>query len=408
LSVVVATCSLASRFAANSEHRTPRCATGSSASCFVSDGEGHDSPSSGAPIPPPAIVLTHFASAEHVSGMTHQRSIPVFAVVLQLLRDTRPLVACLALAACSANDSDSGGSASPLDTGTPTPTESINAGSTPTGAGGGAAAPSFLDCDSATPPKEDIQAFVASCRARAASARKKGVSRRSYPSEDASDVYSRRTTVAELNFADVPTWSDADINAEFASVRDERYLTQTSPPEPGFQRRMSWLYPDDGCYARAEQVDVRVAQVGKTRPYKLFAFGPLRVYTSNAPSGVVRWWYHVVPVVKNEAAQPIVLDPAVSPCQPLPYQKWLALMIDDVSAYDDLENGNGVALGDSWSYNLFSLSSGEPPHSAESLDDLQGIYLFSEWSRQTELGRDPNLVLGDRPPWSGQGCLSAD
>ncbi|HKO47318.1 MAG TPA: protein-glutamine glutaminase family protein [Polyangiaceae bacterium] len=225
---------------------------------------------------------------------------------------------------------------------------------------------------------------------------------------DATDVFAGRTTVAELDFADVPTWSDADIIAQFAAARDDRYLTQTFPPEPNFQRRMSWLFPDDGCFARAEQVDVRVAQFGKTRPHKLFAFGPLRVYTDNAPSGVVEWWYHVVPVVKNSAGEPIVLDPAVSPCKPLPYQKWLALMVDDMAYYDDVAEGYGVALGDSWSYNPFSLSSGESPHSAESLETLQGIFLYSEWSRQTELGRDPDLVLGAKPPWRGDSCLSTE
>jgi hypothetical protein len=148
-----------------------------------------------------------------------------------------------------------------------------------------------------------------------------------------------------------------------------------------------------------------VARAGKARPHKLFEFGPLRVDTDNASSGRIGWWYHVVPVVKNGSGEPIVFDAAVSPCKPLPYLKWLALMVDDMAAYDDLENDHGVALGDSWSYAPFSLSSGEPSHSSESLDTLQGTFLCSEWSRQTEFGRDPNLVLGATPPWSGSGCL---
>jgi hypothetical protein len=54
------------------------------------------------------------------------------------------------------------------------------------------------------------------------------------------------------------------------------------------------------------------------------------------------------------------------------------------------------------------LSSGEPSHSEESLDTLQGSFLYSEWLRQTELERDPNLVLGATPPWSGDSCLSTE
>ncbi|HYQ02231.1 MAG TPA: protein-glutamine glutaminase family protein [Polyangiaceae bacterium] len=219
------------------------------------------------------------------------------------------------------------------------------------------------------------------------------------------DVYSHRATLAELNFAEVPTWSDADISAQFARARDDRYLTQFDSTEPNFPRRMSWLYPDDGCFARAEQVDVRVAQAGKARPYKLFAFGnPLRVYTDNASGGMVEWGYHVVPVVKNSAGEPIVFDPALSPCKPLPYKQWLALMVEDMADYDNVAGRFGVALADSGAYYPTNLASGEPPHSAESLNDLQGYYLSAEWSRQTELGRDPTVVLGEQPPWSGDAC----
>lgn len=355
-----------------------------------------------------ALALTHFASSEHIPDMTHNHSRPVFPVVRRLLRRACPLVSWLVLAACSANDSDPDARRSDPNSG---PTESINASGGESSPRASARVSSPLDCSSASPPKADFQTFIATCRARAANARDRAESTRSHATNDAIDVYASRTTVAELDFADVPTWSDADILAQFASARDDRYLTQTFPPEPSFQRRMSWLFPDDGCFARAEQVDVRVAQFGKSRPHKLFAFGRerlLRVYTDNAPGGVVEWWYHVVPVVKNSVGEPIVFDPAVSPCKPLPYRQWLALMTDDMASYDDVADGNGVALGDSWSYDPYSLPSGESPHSAESLDTLQGIYLSAEWSRQTELGRDPNLVLGTKPPWSGDRCLSAE
>ena len=308
------------------------------------------------------------------------------------------------LAACSANDPYPGARPAVSDTRTSNPSESIDEDGQETAPGASSEVTALADCNSATPPKGDFQSFVATCRARAASTRGRPESARSLSTAQETDVYASRTTVDGLNFADVPTWSDADIIAEFESARDDRYLTQTEPLESSFERRMSWLYPDDGCFARAEQVDVRVAQVGKTRPYKLFAFADrnhlLRVYTDNAPEGVVNWWYHVVPIVKNSAGEPIVLDPAVSPCEPLPYKKWLALMVDDMASYDDLAHGNGVALGDSWSYGPYSLTSGEEPHSAESLYDLQGNYLYLEWLRQTDLGRDPNRVLGANPPWS--------
>jgi hypothetical protein len=357
--------------------------------------------------------LTRFASSKHRLDMTHSQStsgVPAIRLSLRRLWRVRATMACqlvavLALAACSANDPDSGARSGPDDSGARDTTESNHDVAEKAKSGADSEVSSLLDCNSAKPPKGDLETFIATCRARAASERGKSGPARTLSTATAALVYDSRTTVAGLDFANVPTWSDADILAQFESARDERYLTQTFPPDPDFQRRISWLFPDDGCFARAEQLDVRVARAGKARPHKLFAFGPLRVYTDNASSGRVGWWYHVVPVVKNSSGEPIVLDAAVNPCKPLPYLNWLALMVDDMAAYDDLAEGNGVALGDSWSYDPFSLSSGEPSHSAESLDTLQGIFLYSEWSRQSELGRDPNLVLGATPPWSGSSCL---
>src|SRR6478609_1144863 len=109
-------------------------------------------------------------------------------------------------------------------------------------------------------------------------------------------------------------------------------------------------------------------------------------------------------MVKNSAGEPIVFDPALSPCKPLPYKQWLALMVNDMADYDNVAGRFGVALADSGAYYPNSLASGEPPHSDDSLNDLQGYYLSEEWSRQTQLGRDPTVVLGEQPPWSGDAC----
>jgi Glutaminase len=261
-----------------------------------------------------------------------------------------------------------------------------------------------IDCKAARPPAIDSKTFIDTCRAQAATSRANA-----RLAAAGATVYDSRTTVAGLNFANVPTWTDADILAQFPLQRDARYLTDAV--NTGLQRRLSWLYPDDGCFARAEQFDVRVAQAGKTRPAKLFAFSQspgLRVYTPNAPNGVVQWWYHVVPVVKNSAGEPIVFDAAISPCKPLPWKKWLEAMIDNVADFDNIQAGNGVSLGDSWSYVPFNLVSGEVSHSAESVSDLSNFYLPAEWDRQVELGRDPNVVLGATPPWSGYSCVDTE
>jgi len=268
-----------------------------------------------------------------------------------------------------------------------------------------ARADAAIDCKSAAAPTVDAKTYMDTCRAQATTARLQ----LGQAAVAAASVFDSRTTVAGANFANVPTWSDADIVAQFAATRDTRYMIASD--QPGFQRRISWMYPDDGCFSRAEQVDVRVAQAGKTRPAKLFVFGSygsgatLQVYTTNNPNGSVNWQYHVVPVVKNSAGEPIVFDAALSPCRPLPWKEWLLLMASDLSFFDNLGANNGVTVADSNAYYPFSLVTGEPSHASQSLSDQTNSFLPNERSRATELGRDPNVVLGSTPPWSGWACL---
>lgn len=259
-----------------------------------------------------------------------------------------------------------------------------------------------VDCKSAKRPSGDLKQYFETCNAQAA----KGRAESGFVATAAGSVYDNRTTVANLNFADVPTWSDADILAQFPLTRDKRYMTVSS--NPSFQRRISWMYPDDGCFARAEQFNVQVAQAGKTKAYKLFAMGDLRVYTDNSPDGVVYWGWHVVPVVKNSAGEPIVFDAALSPCKPLPWKTWLLMMASSLSHYDDLAAGHGVGLGDPNAYYPISLAQGEPSHAQESLTHQTQTYLPAEWDRQLALGRNPNVVLGSTPPWSGFSCVKVD
>jgi Glutaminase len=270
-----------------------------------------------------------------------------------------------------------------------------------------------IDCKSAKRPPVDMKTYHEICNARAAAERAASASGRATLAAAAATVRNSRKTVAGLSFANVPTWSNADILAQFAATRDKRYMTTSSAPS--FQRRIAWLFPEDGCYARAEQVNAQIAQAGKVKPHKLFAFGDylraegLRFNTDNSFEGFVEWGWHVVPVVKNSAGEPIVFDAALSPCRPLPWKEWLALMVNDLSQLDNLDAGWGVALGDANAYNPDSFVTGEPSHAAESLSWFKdGIInpLVVEWDNQWGLGRDPNVVLGANPPWSGYACVN--
>jgi hypothetical protein len=255
-----------------------------------------------------------------------------------------------------------------------------------------------INCESAAKPDVDFKTYWDTCRARTAAARGRALA------AAGDTIQGTATTMSSINWANVPTWSDADILAQYPLQRDVRYMTGSN--NPGVQRRISWMYPNDGCFSRAEQFNVKVAAAGKTRPYKLFAFGNwLRVNTSNAVGGFVQWAWHVVPVVKNSAGQPIVFDAALSPCRPLPWKKWLALMADNVNLFDTAGSGFTVSLADSNGYFPGNLVTGEPSHSAESLTHQTQTYLNLEWARQVELGRDPSVVLGNTPPWSGYACV---
>ena len=81
-------------------------------------------------------------------------------------------------------------------------------------------------------------------------------------------VFCTATKKSLVNFEDVPEWTNAEIMAFFEDSRDDRYLAWVD--YPNYPRRNSWLYPDDGCYARAEQVIGRETDWDK-KPYKLWA-----------------------------------------------------------------------------------------------------------------------------------------
>jgi hypothetical protein len=105
---------------------------------------------------------------------------------------------------------------------------------------------------------------------------------------------------------------------------------------------------------------------------------------------MVTWWWHISQIVRvgNEV---FVLDPAIEPSRPLPVREWLATMVANP---DEAQ----VVICSPYTYTINSNCEEQFDQSASALSD-QYYYLDYEWSRQIELGRDPNVVLGDTPPW---------
>jgi hypothetical protein len=206
----------------------------------------------------------------------------------------------------------------------------------------------------------------------------------------------------------IETWPNYTvIKTNFEKLRDIRYFRDES--NPNFLRRISWLYPDDGCWTRAAAVIKDLFGPFKNpvnnyaRPTKIFAFGNLCVNSSNAPEGMVTWWYHTAPVIRDaETNQSYVLDPAVNPYKPMPTEQWM----------EAISSQSGACSGSGGNISTFNVCNGygvgpydicQNPRItfANETNAMfgQSTYRYYERSRQLELGRDANKVLGDLPPW---------
>jgi hypothetical protein len=84
---------------------------------------------------------------------------------------------------------------------------------------------------------------------------------------------------------------------------------------------VTFLYPDDGCYARAHEV---CRLVGPPQTRKVWIFGNLVARTRNHESCQVRWRYHVAAAVYVQTGAGVttyVLDPSLF-SKPVPVDVW--------------------------------------------------------------------------------------
>jgi hypothetical protein len=145
-------------------------------------------------------------------------------------------------------------------------------------------------------------------------------------------------------------------------------------------------------------------------PFKLWAIdtegaGFLCVSNNLYPYRTTTWVYHVAPVVRNSAGDPIVLDPSISPCKPLFWKDWLATMVRDPD--NEYKEGGRlqVALSDSWAYDPDDetrLDSDGPDHPTEAYIEMEDTYLIEERITQVDnLGRDAgDYLYNDEPVWA--------
>lgn len=204
----------------------------------------------------------------------------------------------------------------------------------------------------------------------------------------------------------VAAWSNYKvIQQNFEKIRDIRYFDDNMVK--GFVRRISWLYPDDGCWTRASAVIKDLFGPHHNvvnqyqRPSKIFAFGNLCVNTSHSSTGYVSWWYHTAPVIRDaESKQVYVLDPAVEPRKPLTVDQWMSAIAAN-SGNCRSHNSNYVsrfAICNGYGTNPGSRCDSSFMEE-ESTELMQPDFQGRERQRQVELGRNADAVLGDTPPW---------
>jgi hypothetical protein len=193
----------------------------------------------------------------------------------------------------------------------------------------------------------------------------------------------------EVDLNQIPQLNDyVELESTFRHIRDIRFLKD--PELPGIQRRSSWLFPDDGCYARASLAIQNVQNHSSITPLKIFAYGNLVAKTANTFEGSVTWWYHVAPIIGAQGNY-YVLDPALEPKRPLLLKEW-ALRLGQ-SQY--------ISFNVCQPQTYLPYSSCENPPTDEdenALADQLG-FLPLERERILELDRNADEELGEHPPW---------
>lgn len=182
------------------------------------------------------------------------------------------------------------------------------------------------------------------------------------------------------------------LQQRFEALRDMRFLEGNNGEE--FPRRVSWLFPDDGCYARAALVNRNAFREFIPIPEKVFAFGNLRVKTENSPRGKVSWWYHVAPIVEVDSEK-YVIDPAIEAKRPLKLKEWLERM----GRPEKIK----VAICKSGTYSPSSDCGKETDGMELRAQRVQSHFLNLEWRRLERLGRQAEAELGEEPPWLKDG-----
>lgn len=213
-----------------------------------------------------------------------------------------------------------------------------------------------------------------------------------------SNVIGQAKRLTDWSMNDLPEEYLSDF--DFQTVRDWRFLDD--PDIDNFLRRIPWLYPDDGCYNRAELVINRLSKINKIHFKKIFAFGDLKAKSNNSKEGSVSWWYHVAVTFKHNN-EIWIIDPALEPEKIITVKEWQRLINFDGNKYLTDEEiklkSLTYSLCDKTSYQPADDCYNAPANKEDKIKDDSSDLLFWERKRIKELNRNPDQELGDFPPW---------
>ncbi len=217
------------------------------------------------------------------------------------------------------------------------------------------------------------------------------------------DPWTRRFLADDTGLAAVESatqpWNDllyGPLSKAFDHASD-RYLPWTDPQSSqSYERRVSWRYPHDGCFARTTLFNRRIADFQFPAMQRLFVFGDLETLTSNAESGSVAWWYHVVPVTRVDG-DVMVVDPAIDPLAPMPVRKWLDAVVNATGNPAEGRARLEITLCDTNAHSPASRCLGDLPLDKDKLAAQANQFLDDEWHNMEQLGKDPVAELIDGP-----------
>ena len=216
--------------------------------------------------------------------------------------------------------------------------------------------------------------------------------RQAFPSVNEWDKNAQEMAVylSKLDISTVTEWTNEfQLEEAFKAIRDRRFLDDRDHPNK--LRRITWLFPDDGCYARAALSTVIIRNLGFPAPKKIYIFGSLRIETPNIPGGKTGWTYHVALTVKVNN-KVYVLDPAMNQTRPLELSEWTFRMVKK-----DKDARLAVCSENTYIPSQSCLNS-KISDDDEALED-QKDFLPKEWKNLLKLKRDPTKELWDNPPW---------